>query len=262
MLVAAVRPCCAGGSTSSGAHALLAVRLRSWRASLGRPSRGRVALPIARARVCSVTLGQAQAYQIGQMGCIELEFLGRARRQPTNTTSLGPKLAAVRCPYVRNRIAAYWLGIHDVANGNGNDGHRPPSPSPSLASSHGVARARYGARRRSTHAPHSRGRVRRHQMPRVVGDADRPPPPRPDRPRLPPPVAASRQLRRGRRFSPFLSMASKFPPALIRVLWLVFGVGGGEAVAEERGRGAGHRRADLRVHACGRGALLAGHVVA
>ena len=30
-------------------------------------------------------------------------------------------------------------------------------------------------------------------------------------------------------------------------------------MAEERGRGAGHRRADFRVAAGGRGALLAGH---
>ena len=37
------------------------------------------------------------------------------------------------------------------------------------------------------------------------------------------------------------------------------GVGGGYPVAEERGRGAGHRRADFRVAASGSGALLAGH---
>jgi hypothetical protein len=39
-----------------------------------------------------------------------------------------------------------------------------------------------------------------------------------------------------------------------------FGVGRGDAVAEERGRGAGHRRAALRLAA--RGALLAEHVAA
>ena len=37
------------------------------------------------------------------------------------------------------------------------------------------------------------------------------------------------------------------------------GAGGGYPVAEERGRGAGHRRADFRVAAGGRGALLAGY---
>jgi hypothetical protein len=144
--------------------------------------RGRVALR-----------GAILALSGGRKARLIPRFWARTYKDPQSGAGVGLYAAQQEQPEepVRNRIAAYWLGIDGVEPTTATPSRPPPSPWLHSPQRHGVARGRYGVCRHPPSAPHSRGRAR-HQMPRVVGeDAAQPPPPRPDRPRLPQPATAS-----------------------------------------------------------------------